>query len=85
MDLKELDGRMWAVFALRETERMWRFCEYDNDPASSYATGMFFIICLAISWNLRNCFAMWSQNVRILIWVNFFDVPVITVGPGAAQ
>lgn len=72
MDLKEVVGRMWAGFVLRETERIWNSCEYGNDLDSSYATGMFFIICLAISWNLRNCFAMWSQNKRILIWVSFF-------------
>jgi len=65
MDLKEVDGRVWAGFVLREKGKLWIFfCEYSNDPASSYATGMFFIICLAISWNPRNCFAMWSQNVR---------------------
>ena len=52
-----------------------------NDPASSYVIGMFFIIFVAISWNLRNCFAMWSQIVRILIWVKFFYILVITIGP----
>jgi hypothetical protein len=85
MDLKEVVGRMWAGFALQETERMWSFCEYGNDPASLYATGIFFIICLAISWNLRNCFAVRSQIVRILIWVNFLVLPLIIKGPCVAQ
>jgi len=61
MDLKEVVGRMWAGFALRETERMSSSSEYGNDLETSHATGMFFIICLAISWNLKNCFAMWNQ------------------------